>query len=51
MTFCEDPEFASLDAYICSQLARAAETYTSQTDVDARLNAVLEAENDEKPRL
>lgn len=50
MTGCEDPEFAALDAYIRNQLAGAAETYTSQTDVDARLKAVLEAGNANKPR-
>jgi hypothetical protein len=51
MTTCEDPEFADLDAYIRSQLAGAAETYMAQPDVDARLKAVLEAGNDDKPRL
>jgi hypothetical protein len=32
-----------LDAYIRSQLARAAETYASHVNIDARLKAVLEA--------
>jgi hypothetical protein len=43
VTTCEDPEFSSLDAYIRSQLARAAETYASHVNIDARLKAVLEA--------
>jgi hypothetical protein len=47
----EDPEFTALDAYIRSQLAEAAETYTSQTDVDSRLRAVLQAGSDDKPHL
>jgi len=51
MSTCEDSEFTSLDAYIRSQLAGAAETYMAQTEVDARLKAVLKAGNDDKPRL
>ena len=43
MTGCEDPQFAQLDAYIRTQLARAAESYASEIDLDARLNAALEA--------
>jgi hypothetical protein len=42
----EDPESAALDACIRSQLAGAAETYTSQIDIDERLKAVLEAGNE-----
>lgn len=47
MTGCEDPEFGALDAYIRTQLARAADTYASQIDMDAQLEAVLEATNDD----
>jgi hypothetical protein len=43
VTGCDDPEFAQLDAYIRAQLARAAESYGSSVDVDARLEAVLAA--------
>jgi hypothetical protein len=32
-----------LDAYVRSQLAKAAETYASHVDLDARLMAVLQA--------
>jgi hypothetical protein len=51
MTGCEDPEFTAVDAYIRSQLAGAAETYTSQIDIDARVKAVQEAGNENEPRL
>ncbi len=44
MTGCEDdPGFAALDARIRTQLAKAAETYASHVDLDARLKAILEA--------
>jgi len=35
----EDPGFTALDAYLCAQLARAAETHASHTDLSARLLA------------
>jgi hypothetical protein len=45
MSGCEDdPGFAALDARIRAQLARAAETYGSHVDLEARLGAILEAE-------
>ena len=47
MTGCEDPRFAALDAYIRTQLAKAAETYASHIDIDARLKAALEAERND----
>ena len=50
MTGCEDTDFTALDEYIRGQLAGAAQTYTSRIDVDARLTAILEAVNDDKPR-
>jgi hypothetical protein len=40
----EDSAFAALDAHICAQLTRAAETYESRVDLDARLKAILQAE-------
>jgi len=44
MTGCEDdPGFAALDAHIRAQLTRAAETYASHLDLDARLGEILEA--------
>lgn len=44
MTGCEDdPGFAALDAHVCAQLAKAAESYESHVDLDARLRAILEA--------
>ena len=36
----------ALDTYIRSQLAKAAETYASSTDIDARLQAILTAGED-----
>jgi hypothetical protein len=44
MTSCDDPEFTVVDDHIRTQLAEAAGTYGSQVDLDARLKAVLEAE-------
>ena len=43
MTGCEDTDFTALDAYIRTQLTRAAESYAAHTDMDARLWTVLEA--------
>lgn len=43
MTGCEDPPFATLDAYIRTQLAKAAETHASHIDIGAWLEAALEA--------
>jgi hypothetical protein len=44
MTDCEDdPGFAALDAHVCAQLAKAAESCGSHVDLDARLRAILEA--------
>jgi hypothetical protein len=44
MTGCEDdPGSAALDAHICSMLAKAAESYGSHVDLDARLRLILEA--------
>ena len=39
----EDPAHADFDLCIHTQFTRAAETYASQVDVEARLNAVLAA--------
>ena len=47
MTGCDDAEYAAIDDYIRTQLARAAEAYAMQADVDARLEAVLKAEQAE----
>jgi hypothetical protein len=38
-----DPGLADPDAYIRTQLARAAETHASHIDISARLKAALEA--------
>jgi hypothetical protein len=47
MTNCDDdPGFAALDAHIRTQLAKAAEAYASQVDLEARLKAILEAGTD-----
>ncbi len=43
MTSSDDPVYAALDAYIRSQLARAAEVHASHTDLEVRLAAVLAA--------
>lgn len=43
MTDYEDPEFAQLDARVRVQLGRAAESYASAVDLDARLTAALGA--------
>jgi hypothetical protein len=40
--------FKSIDIYIRTQLAKAAEAYTSPIDIDARLQAVLAAEKSDK---
>lgn len=37
-------EFAALDAYIRARLREAAETITSQADLDARLEAIFNTE-------
>lgn len=37
----KDHELAALDAYIRAQLREAAETFTSQADLDARLEAIF----------
>lgn len=42
----EEPNFTVLDAYIRSQLAKAAETYASSTDIDARLLVILASGKD-----
>jgi hypothetical protein len=41
MTGCDDPDVAALDAHMRTQFAKAAETYASQIDLDARLTAIL----------
>lgn len=43
----EDRDLAALDAYVRSQLAKAAETYASHVNLDARLAAVLQAAEQE----
>lgn len=43
MASTDDPVCAALDAYIYSQLAKAAEAYTSYIDMKEKLQAVLEA--------
>lgn len=47
MTEREGRELAVLDAYVRSQLAKAAETYASRVDLHARLAAVLQAAEQE----
>jgi hypothetical protein len=42
----EEPDFMTLDAYIRSQLAAAAQTYASRSDIDARLQAILASGKD-----
>jgi RNA polymerase sigma factor (sigma-70 family) len=41
MTVFEESEFVDLDTYVRAQLARAAESYASQIDMDAKLQAAL----------
>ena len=43
----EEAGLAVFDAYIRTQLARAAETYASRSDVDARLRAILAGGQDD----
>jgi hypothetical protein len=42
----EDPDFASLDTYIRTQLAAAAETYVSKVDLRTKLAEMLKAGKD-----
>ena len=51
MTEPEDRDFAALDAYVRSQLAKAAETYAPHADLDARLAAALKAVKQEDEDL
>lgn len=39
----EEPDFMALDAYIGEQFEKAAETYASGADIEARLQAILES--------
>ena len=43
MTDLGDPALAALDAHIRAQFASAARDYASQTDLQARLTAILQA--------
>jgi hypothetical protein len=47
----EDRDLAALDAYVRSQLAKAAETYAPHADLDARLAAALQAVEQEDGHL
>jgi hypothetical protein len=42
----EEPDFMALDAYIGGQFKKAAETYASGADIEARLRAVQESGKD-----
>jgi RNA polymerase sigma-70 factor (ECF subfamily) len=48
MTRHDNPDFDALDAYVREQLSRAAETYASWVDVDARLKAVLDVDSSQQ---
>jgi hypothetical protein len=47
LTGCDDPDFAAIDDYIRTQLAEAAQTYTSRADPDVRLRQILKAAEEE----
>jgi hypothetical protein len=48
MTGCDDPEFADLDAYVTAQIAEAAQAYSSQVNISARLAAIHQAAQDDQ---